>query len=101
MSGKRKRGKPKKTWKKQVEEEAEKSGLKGEDAQNRDKWRDVSASNRRRNGVVRPSLLRRQHVTYYVFRFLTRDPYREHFMHHCFSCCRATVKIFCTKLSCS
>ena len=40
VSGKRKRGRPKKTWKKQVEEEAEKIGLKKEDALRRDKWRD-------------------------------------------------------------
>ena len=31
---------PKKTWKKQVEEETEKIGLKKEDALRRDKWRD-------------------------------------------------------------
>ena len=40
VSGKRKRGRPKKTWKKQVEEETEKIGLKKEDALNPDKWRD-------------------------------------------------------------
>ena len=40
VSGKRKRGRPKKTWKKQVEEETEKIGLKKEDALIRDKWRD-------------------------------------------------------------
>ena len=40
VTGKRKRGRPKKTWKKQVEEEAEKVGLKKEDALRRDKWRD-------------------------------------------------------------
>ena len=41
VSGKKKRGRPKKTWKKQVEEEeAEKIGLKKEDALDRDKWRD-------------------------------------------------------------
>ena len=32
VSGKRKRGQPKKTWKKQVEEETEKIGLKKENA---------------------------------------------------------------------
>ena len=37
VSGKRKRGRPKKTWKKQVEE-TEKIGLK-KDALGRDKWR--------------------------------------------------------------
>ena len=40
VSGKRKQGRPKKTWKKQVEEEMEKIDLKKEDALNRDKWRD-------------------------------------------------------------
>ena len=40
VSGKRKRRRPKKTWKKQVEKETEKIGLKKEDAQNRNKWRD-------------------------------------------------------------
>ena len=35
VSGKRKRGRPKKTWKKQVEDETQK-----EDALRRDKWRD-------------------------------------------------------------
>ena len=39
MSGKRKRERPKKTWKKQVEEETEKISLK-EDALRRDKRRD-------------------------------------------------------------
>ena len=36
VSGKRKRGRPKKTWKKQAEKETEKIGLK-EDAVRRDK----------------------------------------------------------------
>ena len=40
VSGKRKRGPPKKTWKKQVKEEPEKIGLKKEDVLNRAKWRD-------------------------------------------------------------
>ena len=40
VSGKRKRGRPRKTWKKQVEEETKKIGLKKEDALRRDKWRD-------------------------------------------------------------
>ena len=40
MSKKRKRGRPKKTWKRQVKEETEKIGLKKEDALRRDKWRD-------------------------------------------------------------
>ena len=37
MSGKRKRGRPNKTWKKQVEEKTEKIDLKKDDALNRDK----------------------------------------------------------------
>ena len=40
VSGNRKRARPKKTWKKQVEDETEKIGLKKEDALRRDKWRD-------------------------------------------------------------
>ena len=40
VSGDRKRGRPKKTLKKQVEEETEKIGLKKKDALRRDKWRD-------------------------------------------------------------
>ena len=40
VSGKRKRGRPKKTCRKQVKEEREKIGLKKEDALRRDKWRD-------------------------------------------------------------
>ena len=43
MNGNRKRGRPKKTWKKQVEEETEKIGLK--------KVERRSLSNRRRNEV--------------------------------------------------
>ena len=39
VSGKRMRGRPRKTWK-QVEDEIEKIGLKKEDALRRDKWRD-------------------------------------------------------------
>ena len=40
VSGKRKRGRPKKTWRKQVKEEIEKIGLKKDDALRRDKWRE-------------------------------------------------------------
>ena len=40
VSCKRKRGRPKKTWKKQVEEETKNIGLKNEDALRRNKWRD-------------------------------------------------------------
>ena len=39
VSDKRKRGRPKKTWKKQVEEKTEKIDLKKDDALNRAKWR--------------------------------------------------------------
>ena len=39
VSGKRKRGRPKKTWKNRVEEETGKIGLKKEDALNREKWK--------------------------------------------------------------
>ena len=39
VSGKRKRGRSKKTWKKQMEEETEKIGLQKEDALRRDKCR--------------------------------------------------------------
>ena len=41
VSGKRKRGRPKKTWKKQMEKETEKIGLKKEDALRRGRWRDA------------------------------------------------------------
>ena len=58
VSGKRKRGRPKKTLKKQVEEEKEKIGLKKEDAQRREKWRDGV---RAITGQIQPSLLRGQH----------------------------------------
>ena len=47
VSGKRKQGRPKKTWKKQLEE-TEKIGLKKVDALRQVEW---SASNCRRNGV--------------------------------------------------
>ena len=40
VSGNRKRARSTKTWKKQVEDETEKIGLKKEDALRRDKWRD-------------------------------------------------------------
>ena len=39
VKGRRKRGRPKKTWRRQVEEESRKVGLKKEDAQNRGGWR--------------------------------------------------------------
>ena len=59
VSGKRKRGRPK-TWKKQVEEETEKIGLK-EDALRRDKWRDRVRAIAEGMGYIRPSLLKGQH----------------------------------------
>ena len=40
VNGPRKRGRPKKTWRKQVEEELTRVGLKREDAQNRARWRE-------------------------------------------------------------
>lgn len=40
VDGLRRRGRPKKTWKKQVEEESKRVGLKKEDAFNRVRWRD-------------------------------------------------------------
>ena len=40
VSSNRKRGRPKKTWKKQMEKETEKIALKKKDALNRAKWRD-------------------------------------------------------------
>ena len=39
MKGKRKRGRPKKTWKTQVERESKSVGLEREDALNRARWR--------------------------------------------------------------
>ena len=39
MKGKRKQGRPKKTWKTQVEKERKSVGLKKEDALNQARWR--------------------------------------------------------------
>ena len=39
VEGSRRRGRPKKTWKKQVEETIKQTGLRKEDALNREKWR--------------------------------------------------------------
>ena len=39
VKGKRKRGRPKKTWKTQVEKESKSVGLEKEDALNRARWR--------------------------------------------------------------
>ena len=41
VSGKRKRGRPEKIWKKQMKGETEKIGLKKDDGLNRAKWRDL------------------------------------------------------------
>ena len=41
VDGARGKGRPRKTWRKQVEEEMKKVGLKNEDAPNRAKWREV------------------------------------------------------------
>ena len=40
VNGARKRGRPKMTWKRQVEEETRKVGLREEDASNRVRWRE-------------------------------------------------------------
>ena len=58
VSGKRKRGRSKKTWKKQVEEETEKISLKKKDALNRTKWRDGVQAITEGMGQIWPSLLR-------------------------------------------
>ena len=60
VSGKKKRGRPKKTWKKQVEEETERISLK-EDALNRAKVESQNASNCRRNKVNPAIPVRGQH----------------------------------------
>mgnify|MGYP001794004591 CR=1 FL=1 len=39
MKGRRKRGRPRKTWRSQVEKESKSVGLKMEDAKNRARWR--------------------------------------------------------------
>ena len=57
VSGKRKQGRPK-IWKKQVEKETEKIGLKKEDALRRDKWRDGVRAITDEMGLIRPSLLK-------------------------------------------
>ena len=63
VSDNRKRERPKKTWKKQVEEETEKTGLKKENALIRDKWGDEVQAIAEGMGPIRPSLLRGQHRT--------------------------------------
>ena len=40
VDGKRKKGRPKVAWKEQVEREMRKIGLRAEDAQNRERWRE-------------------------------------------------------------
>ena len=42
VEGQRKRGRPKRTWRKQVEEERLKAGLNLKDAHNRTKWRECT-----------------------------------------------------------
>ena len=39
MKGRRKRGRPRKTWRSQVEKESKSVGLKMEDAKDRARWR--------------------------------------------------------------
>ena len=59
VSGKRKRERLKKTWKKQVE--TEKIGLKKEDALRRGKWRGGVRTIAEEMRLIRPSLLKGQH----------------------------------------
>ena len=61
VSGNRKRERPKKTWKKQLEEETEQIGLKKENALNLDKWRDGVQVIAEGMGSIWPSLRRGQH----------------------------------------
>ena len=44
VKGKKKLGRPKKTWKTQVEKESKSAGLEKEDAWNRARWRDCCQS---------------------------------------------------------
>ena len=52
VDGRRRRGRPRNTWKKQVEKEMQKTGLQKEDAQDRTKWREGVKSIAMRN--IRP-----------------------------------------------
>ena len=52
MSGKRKRGRPKKTWRKQKEEETGKIGLNKKDTLYRAKWRDGVRENAEGIGIM-------------------------------------------------
>ena len=61
VSGKRKQGRLKKTWNKQVKEETEKIGLKKEDALNCTKWSNRVQTIAIRMGLIWPSQLRGQH----------------------------------------
>ena len=61
VSGKKKRRRPKKSLKKQVEEETEKIGLKKKNALNRAKRRDGVQAIAVGMGRIRPSLLKRQY----------------------------------------
>lgn len=55
VDGLRRRGRPKKTWKKQVEEESKRVGLKKEDAFNRVRWRDGVRAIAVRMRLIRPT----------------------------------------------
>ena len=61
VNGKRKQGQLKTTWKKQVEEEIGKIGLKKEDALNQAKWRDGVQAIAKEMAQIQPSLLRGQY----------------------------------------
>ena len=54
VDGVRKRGRPKRTWKKQVEEDIKKIKLKKEDAPNRGQWRDGVEKIARGMRCIRP-----------------------------------------------
>ena len=57
VDGVRRRGRPKKTWKKQVEEDIKKIKLKKEDARNRGRWRDGVEKIARGVRCIRPPSL--------------------------------------------
>ena len=71
VNGKRKRGRPKKTWKKQVEVETNKIGLKNGGCPKSSKVERWSAKNCRKNGVI-PAISAkekntRQKLNYYYY----------------------------------
>ena len=53
VSGSRRRGRPKQTWKKQVENEMKKNGLVKEDACDGTKWRGVVKTTNMKSGQLR------------------------------------------------